>query len=172
MINLTWKFSFWVFERCSLLIWLSILLVLYIYFNWGQSFCGQNLSKKQEWSLRLKRFQAKCWNLEAVTYFYSILCVFLCPFYLLCVCVCVYVHSILCVCLRPFTVKASSVGNSWNVWEPIKDVALKTFLLSAKSLHRYFRMKHQNFPLATLSCSHTRSGQNHVLASARLAFKS
>ena len=96
MINLTWKFSFWVFERCSLLIWLSILLVLYIYFNWGKSFCGQNLSKKQEWSLRLKRFQAKCWNLEAVTYFYSILCVFLCPFYLLCVCVCV------CVCLRPF----------------------------------------------------------------------
>ena len=99
MINLTWKFSFWVFERCSLLIWLSILLVLYIYFNWGQSFCGQNLSKKQEWSLRLKRFQAKYWNLEAVTYFYSILCVFLCPFYLLCVCVCVFTSILSSVCV-------------------------------------------------------------------------
>ena len=42
-----------------------------IYFNWGKMFCGQILSKKQEWSLRLERFQVKCWNFEIVTYFHS-----------------------------------------------------------------------------------------------------
>ena len=50
------------------------------------------------------------------------------------------------VCVsRPFAVKASSVWNSWNIREQIKDVVLKTFLSSAKSLHRYFRMKHRAF---------------------------
>ena len=38
MIHLTWKFQIWVFERCSFLIWLLILIVLYIYFNWAKSF--------------------------------------------------------------------------------------------------------------------------------------
>ena len=71
MIQLTWKFPFWVFERCSFLIWLLILLILCIYFDWRKIFCGQNLSKKQEWSLRLEKFQVKCWNFETVTYFNS-----------------------------------------------------------------------------------------------------
>ena len=54
----------------------------------------------------------------------------------MCVCVCVW-----CVCLRPFTLKGSSGWNSWNVTEQINDDALKTFLFTAKSLHRYFRKK-------------------------------
>ena len=45
-----------------------------------------------------------------------------------------------CVCLRLLTLKASSVWISWNPKEQINDVVLKTFLSSAKSLHRYFRM--------------------------------
>ena len=49
----------------------------------------------------------------------------------------------MCMCLRPFTVKTSTVWSSWNVREQVKDVALNTFLSSAKSLYRYFRMKHQ-----------------------------
>ena len=72
MIHLTWNFPFWVLGRCSFLIWVLILLVLCIYFNWGKKFCGQNPSKKQEWSPRLERFQAKCWNFETVAYFHSI----------------------------------------------------------------------------------------------------
>ena len=54
-----------------------------------------------------------------------------------CVCVCVFVC--VCVCLRPFTVKASSVWNSWNVKEQINDVVFKTFHFSAKSLQHYCR---------------------------------
>ena len=46
MIHLTWKFIFRVFERCSFLIWLLILLVLCIYFIWKNTFCGQNLSNR------------------------------------------------------------------------------------------------------------------------------
>ena len=46
MIHLTWKFLFRVFERCSFLIWLLILLVLCIYFIWKNTFCGQNLSNR------------------------------------------------------------------------------------------------------------------------------
>ena len=59
----------------------------------------------------------------------------------MCVCVCVCV----CVCLRPVTVKGSSVWISWNAREQINNVMLKTFLSFAKSLHHYFRMKHQSF---------------------------
>ena len=36
-------------------------------------FCGQNLSKKQECSLRFEKFQVKCWDFETATYFHSIL---------------------------------------------------------------------------------------------------
>ena len=50
-----------------------------------------------------------------------------------------------CVCVRPFTVKTSSVWINWNAREQINDAVLKTFLSSAKSLHRYFIMKHQTF---------------------------
>ena len=46
-----------------------------------------------------------------------------------------------CVCLRPSIVKASSVWG-WNSRGQINDVVLKTFLSSAKYLHRYFSMKH------------------------------
>ena len=45
-----------------------------------------------------------------------------------------------CVCLRPSTVNALSVWD-WNSRGKINDVVLKTFLSSAKSLHRYFSMK-------------------------------
>ena len=62
-----------------------------------------------------------------------------------CVCVCVSVCVCVCVCLRPFTVKTSSVWISWNVREQINNVVLKMFLSSAKSLHHYFKMKHQTF---------------------------
>ena len=42
MIHLTWKFPFWLFERCSFLIlWLLILLVLCIYFNWEKCFADR-----------------------------------------------------------------------------------------------------------------------------------
>ena len=41
LIHLTLKFPFWVFERWSFLIWLLILIVLYIYFNWGKYFAGR-----------------------------------------------------------------------------------------------------------------------------------
>ena len=42
----------------------------------GKTFCQQNLSKKQEWSLRLKKFQDKWWNFGAVNCFHSVLCVY------------------------------------------------------------------------------------------------
>ena len=62
-----------------------------------------------------------------------------------CVCVCVYVcvhaHAHLC----PFTMKASSVTNSWNVREQINNVVLKAFLFSTKSFDHYFRIKHKAF---------------------------
>ena len=46
---MNWKFPFWLFERfliwlferCSFLIWLLILLFFYIYFNWEKSFEGR-----------------------------------------------------------------------------------------------------------------------------------
>ena len=69
-----------------------------------------------------------------------------------CVCVCVCVSVWVCVCLRPFTANASSVWNSWNFRKQINDVVLKTFLSSAKSLYRYFRMKHWAF-LTFSSCT-------------------
>ena len=59
----------------------------------------------------------------------------------MCVCVCICMY----VCVRPFTVKASSVWISWTARERINDVVLKTFISCAKSLHRYFRMKHLTF---------------------------
>ena len=92
----------------------------------------------------------------------------------MCVCVCVCARTrtcmYVCMCECPFTVKASSVRISWNAREHINNV-LKTFLSSAKSLHRCFRMKHQAFLTteATLSCLHTRSGQSHDSASVHLA---
>ena len=55
------------------------------------------------------------------------------------ICIFYYVSRVF-VCLRPFTGKASSVWNSWDVWEQTNDL-LKTFFLSAKFLHRYFKMK-------------------------------
>ena len=74
-----------------------------------------------------------------------------------CVCVCV------CVCLRPFSVKTSSVWVSWNAREQVNDIVLKTFLSSAKSLHRCFRMKHHAFL--------TGSRQRHDLTRVLLALK-
>ena len=66
-----------------------------------------------------------------------------------CVCASMCVGEGECVCVwlgvRPFTVKASSVWISWTAREEINDVVLKTFLCHAKSLHRYFRMKHLTF---------------------------
>ena len=126
MIYLTWQFPFRVFERCSFLIWLLILLVLYIYFNWVKSFADRIWVKSKNELFDSKSFKL---NVEIL----KLLLIFILP------CVCV------CVCLRPFTVKALSVWNSWNAREQINDVVLKTFLFSAKSLHLYFRMKHWAF---------------------------
>ena len=54
------------------------------------------------------------------------------------------------VCVsRAFTVKTSSLWNSWNVREQINDVVLKTFLSFAKSLHHYFSTVHSHFILFT-----------------------
>ena len=84
-------------------------------------------------------------------------CLCVCVSVCLCVCVsvsvCVYVSVCLfcvcvSVCLWVFTSihpEASSLWISWTVRERINDVMLKTFLSYAKSLHRYFRMKHQTF---------------------------
>ena len=36
---------------------------------------------------------------------------------------------------RPLTMKTSSVWNSWNIRKQIKDVVLKSFLSSAKSIY-------------------------------------
>ena len=65
---------------------------------------------------------------------------------LLDVCVCEHVCVCVCVsvCLRPSTVKVSSLVG-WNSRGQISDVVLKTFLSSARSLHRYFSMKHRAF---------------------------
>ena len=64
----------------------------------------------------------------------------------LCVYICVWVCVCVCVCLNSFTVSAwlaSSVWINWNAREQINDGVLETFLSSDKSLHRYFRMRHQ-----------------------------
>ena len=76
-----------------------------------------------------------------------------------------------CVCVHPSTVKASSVWIKWDTREQIKDVMLKTWNSSAGSFHRYIGMQNLTFQLATLSCSHTRSGQSHDSTSIRLAFR-
>ena len=87
----------------------------------------------------------------------------------MCVCVCVCVFCVcMCVC-TPFTVKTSSVWISWTTREQINDVVLKRLFSFANSLYRYFRMKHLTF--LTLSCSHTRSGQNHDLTTVSLTFR-
>ena len=79
-----------------------------------------------------------------------LVCVCVCVSVCVCVCVCVC----MCVCLHPFTVKTLSVWIIQSTREQIKGIVLKIFLPSAKSLHRYFRMKHQslsNQPLYPVS---------------------
>ena len=62
------------------------------------------------------------------------------------VCVCVRVCMCVCVCvcvyLCPFTVQASSVWISYTTREQINDAVLKALFSYARSLHRYFRMRH------------------------------
>ena len=87
-----------------------------------------------------------------------------------CVCVCVCV-CVFCVCVRPSAVKALFVWIRWDTREQINDVMLKTLNSSACSLHRYFGMQNLTFQQASLSCSHTRSGQSHNLTNVRLAFR-
>ena len=51
----------------------------------------------------------------------------------------------ICVCVsRPFIVKTSSVWNSWNVREQIKDYVLKSFLFFAKSLYPIHTLEARN----------------------------
>ena len=80
-------------------------------------------------------------------YFEQIFVAYVCVCVYVCVFLCLLVRACVCVgvCIRPFTVKASSVWISWSAREQINDAVLKTLLSSAKSLHRYFRMKHQKF---------------------------
>ena len=46
-IHLIWKFQVWVFERYSFLIQLLILIVLYIYLNWGKRFADRISAKSK-----------------------------------------------------------------------------------------------------------------------------
>ena len=61
--------------------------------------------------------------------------------------------------------KISSVWISWNTTEHINDVMLKTFLSCAKSLHRYFRIKHQTILTSHLILFTHLSGLRHDLTS-------
>ena len=54
----------------------------------------------------LNSYSKEHWWITASVCVYVSVCV--------CVCVCVCVYVCACVCLRSFTVKASSVWNSWN----------------------------------------------------------
>ena len=94
-----------------------------------------------------------------------------------CVCVCVCVGGwvcvgvCVCVCGSPFTVKVSSAWISWNAREQINDIMLKTFLLYAKYLHHYFRMKLQTFLTSHfILFTYNRSGLSHDLTSVCLAY--
>ena len=101
-------------------------------------------------ALRLKKFQVKCGDFEAVTYFYSLFC----------------------VCLRPFTVKAPSVLNSWNSWSRSMMLCWRRFFSLPNPFIATLEWSTKPFYLATLSCPHTRTRQSHDLANVRLAFKS
>ena len=87
------------------------------------------------------------------------------------ICVCVRVCVCVCACVSPFTVKASSAWISWNAREQINDIMLKTFLLYAKYLHHYFRMKLQTFLTSHfILFTYNRSGLSHDLTSVCLAY--
>ena len=90
--------------------WIIVVIVnklILIYFTW---FVHDFVNHK--YNVLLKRNDA----------FLMLLNTFVCVCMCMCVCVCVS---------RTFTVKTSSVWNSWNVREQINHVALKTFLSSA-----------------------------------------
>ena len=81
-------------------------------------------------------------------------CVCVCVRVCVCECVCVCQCVCVCVCMCEFVFvctfafipcEASSVWNNWNVRKQIIDLLLKTSFFSAKSLHWYFRIKHQAF---------------------------
>ena len=83
-------------------------------------------------------------NASNIPYYFEQVCVAYVSSYLpLCVCVCVCVRAR--ARLRPFTVKASSVWNSWITREQINNVTVKMFISYAKFLHRYFGMQHLAF---------------------------
>ena len=90
-----------------------------------------------------------------------------------CVCVC------MCLCLHLFTLKAVSLSTICleQFLRQVTDrrCCAEDVIITAKSLHHYFRMKHWATQVALtshLSCFHTRSGQSHKLTSVNLAFKS
>ena len=118
------KFHFRYSKRCSFLIWLLILLVLYINFNWRKGFADRTLVKSKNGLFGSESFKLSVKILKLLL---------------------IFILACVCVCLRPFTVKASSVWNSWNAREQINDVVLKTFLFSAKFPHRSLRIKYQVF---------------------------
>ena len=78
----------------------------------------------------------------------------------------------MCVCLRPSTVKALSVW-SWDSKGQINDVGLNTFLTSAKSLHRYFSVKHRAFLVSLfILFTHQKQAKSRInQLCMRLAFK-
>ena len=83
--------------------------------------------------------QVRFWVMS-ITQSFSALIFSASQFLLFCVCVRACVRA--CVRLRPSIVKALSIWG-WNSRGEINDVVLKTFLSSAKYLHRYFSMKHR-----------------------------
>ena len=96
---------------------------------------------------------------------------FMCVCVRVCVCVCVCVLCV-CVCVRPFTKKAPSVQNSWNVRAQINEAVFKTILFSSKSIHRYFRMKQEAFLINPFILLTHQMWKSHDLAGVHLAFKS
>ena len=125
---------------------LSFLLLVDVINVWPQSIClcekmnnCDHCKLINDWSLTLIYFT--CFLHNFVNHKYNVLLkrhdVCLMP-----------LNTFVCVS-HPVTVKTSSVWSSWNVREQIKDVALKKFLSSAKSLHRYFNNEPSHFILFT-----------------------
>ena len=73
MIHLTWKLPFWKLERCSFLIWLFILLVLYKYFKWEKCYADRLWVKSKNGLLDSKSFKLNFGILKLLLIFILIL---------------------------------------------------------------------------------------------------
>ena len=94
------------------------------------------------------------------------------------VCVCVCVCVCMCLCLHLFTLKAVSLSTICleQFLRQVTDrrCCAEDVIITAKSLHHYFRMKHWATQVALtshLSCFHTRSGQSHKVNQCKSRFQ-